>query len=398
MPYSTSFDGALDTVVGVDQGWTLVGSGTVINHSRLDGAGGLKVIGSANTPYRHSRNEASGNMFVQAVLGANFKSATGQSFILTARTSTTNNAASGVSVSYLVSGSQLRLSVNGVVVQNIAASSCVAGDLVRLECEGDQVRVYLNGVLKYTRTDTFNQTQTGVGFTGAIGATTLTDVLRSLDTGSLDPVDIDAPVITAAGLTATSPTTLTGEFTSNEAGLATAVLYLAGDADPSDAQVLAGNNSSGAPAVAHILNQVMTAGVNTLLFTGTDDATAYKFKVVARDAASNVAAGVASPSATTPALPQKATLTLYQANGTTPAANVPGLQWAWYDDATPDLSLAPAISGVDASTSAGGVFSVTLTGTTLTLGQTGTLLIYKTDGTAGSTETLAFCGPLATVN
>lgn len=97
-------------------------------------------------------------------------------------------------------------------------------------------------------------------------------------------------------------------------------------------------------------------------------------------------------------LPIKAAVTLYQADGTTPAASITGLQWAWWDDATPDLSLAADISGTGASTNGSGVFDVTLTGTALTLGQTGTLLIYKTDGTAESTATLAFCGPLATVN
>ncbi len=394
MPYSTSFDGTVDTVVGTDQGWTLVGTGTVYNHSRLDGSGGLKVIGSANSPYRHVRNEASGDTFVQAVLGANFKSATGQSFVISVRTSTTNTAASTISLIYLVSGSQLRLRVNGVSVADIASTTCVAGDLVRLEAQGDQIRVYLNGTLKHTRTDTFNQTETGVGFTGAIGETTLTDVLRSLETGVISPADTDPPAITGLDLNATSSSTLTGSFTSNEAGLATAVLYLASEADPSDAQVLAGNNAVGGPAAAVISSQAMTAGVNSLLFTGADEETAYKFKVVARDAVPNVAVGVASPSATTPALPKKATVTLYAENGTTPKASITGLRGAWWDSATPDFATPPSVTFIDETTDAGGLFDLMLTGTTLAVGQTGTLLVYKTDGVAESTATLVFCGPI----
>ena len=103
------------------------------------------------------------------------------------------------------------------------------------------------------------------------------------------------------------------------------------------------------------------------------------------------------PAPTGPFVP-KATVTLYAENGTTPKASVTGLQWAFWDSATPNLALAPSVSGTGAVTSAGGVFSVTLTGTTLTVGQIGTLLIYKTDGTPGSAATLVFCGPLATVN
>lgn len=399
MPYSTSFDGALDTVVGADQGWTLVGSGTVINLSRLDGSGGLKVIGSASSPYRHVRNEASGDTFVQAVLGENFKSATGQSFSLLLRTSTTNNDASAISLSYLVSGNQLRLRVNGVGVADIASSACVAGDLVRLEAQGDQIRVYLNGALKHTRTDTFNQTETGVGFIGAIGATTLTDVLRSLETGVISAADTDPPVITSLDLNATSPSTLTGSFTSDEAGTATAVLYLASQGDPSDAQVLVGDDVNNDPAVDYILNQAMTAGVNNLLFTGADAETAYKFKVVARDSVPNVAAGVAlTGSETTPTITKNASITLYAENGSTPKASVTGLQWAWWDSATPNFSLAPSVSGTGASTNGSGVFSVSVVGSVLAPGQTGTLLIYKTDGMADSTATLAFCAHVVMVS
>lgn len=115
--------------------------------------------------------------------------------------------------------------------------------------------------------------------------------------------DTDPPSITDVTLASTGTTTLTGEFTSDEAGTATAVLYLASQADPSDAQVLAGTDVNDDPAVDFIEDQAMTAGVNEFLFTGAAPSTAYKYKVVAKDdeGTPNVAAGVASNSDTTDA-------------------------------------------------------------------------------------------------
>lgn len=394
MPYSTSFDGAADTVVGTADGWTLIGF-TGNNFARLNGTGALKTVGSGGlSSTRHQRNEATTDHYAEVVLGANFAFMERLCFVRS------NSSGAGFELSYFAGGNQLRLSESFNTLTLIPSSACVAGDTVRIETSGaDQIRVYINGVLKHTRTDSLRSGQLGVGAKMNTGTTGYDDIIRSFASGSLTPADTTPPSITSLSLTATSASTLTGGFTSDEAGSATAVLYLAAESAPSDAQVLAGTNVFDEPAVSYILNQAMTVGSNSLLFTGADPETEYKFKVVARDAVPNVATGVVfAGTATTPAPPKFATVTLFEEDGTTPAASITGLQWAWWDAATPDFGLAASLSGTGASTSAGGVFSVSLAGSTLTLGQTGTLLIYKTDGIAESLPTLSFCGALEVVS
>lgn len=397
MPYFTTFDGAAGTVVGAADGWTLIGN-VANNFAQLDGAGGLRVKNSGGLQgTTHNRLEATADHFAQVVLGTNLAFTNRLCYVRA------NTSGDGWGLNYNAGASQLRLLDGNTTITSIPSSACVAGDTVRIEASGaDQIRVYRNGALIHTRTDTKNAASTRVGFR-AFASSSATpdydDVIRSFESGAITPSDTTAPVITSLTLTATSPSTLTGEFTSDEAGLVSAVLYLAADTEPTDAQVVLGNGADDLPAPDSILSQTMTVGANSLLFTGAEPETPYKFKAVARDAAANVATGVAfSGSTITPALPKKATVTLYAENGTTPNASVTGLQWAWWDSATPDFSLAPTMSGASASTTAGGVFSVTLTSTTLATGQAGTLLVYKTDGIAASTATLSFCGPLTVVN
>ena len=84
----------------------------------------------------------------------------------------------------------------------------------------------------------------------------------------------------------------------------------------------------------------------------------------------------------------------FTTNGATPAANMSGIRWAWWDASPPDLSIAPVVSGSGESTDEAGVFSVDLTGTTLAYGGTGTLLAVIADGVAGSGGNIAFCAPV----
>lgn len=81
-------------------------------------------------------------------------------------------------------------------------------------------------------------------------------------------------------------------------------------------------------------------------------------------------------------------------DGTTPAANLTNLRWAWWDAAPPNLASAPVVSGTGASTNASGLFTATLTGTALAAGQTGTLLILSSNGIAGSAANRAYCAPV----
>jgi len=68
-------------------------------------------------------------------------------------------------------------------------------------------------------------------------------------------------------------------------------------------------------------------------------------------------------------------------DGTTPAANLTGLKWAFFDQVNPGSFAAPTAQGTSGSTNSSGVFTVTVTGTTLSVGQVGWLLISDSDGT-----------------
>jgi hypothetical protein len=84
------------------------------------------------------------------------------------------------------------------------------------------------------------------------------------------------------------------------------------------------------------------------------------------------------------------TLTL---DGSTPAASLTGLRWAFFDQVTPDVLSAPVAKGAGATTDASGNFSVSITGTTLLAGAVGFLIIDNTDGTT-ATNFKGYAGPL----
>lgn len=71
-------------------------------------------------------------------------------------------------------------------------------------------------------------------------------------------------------------------------------------------------------------------------------------------------------------------------------ANLSGLTFAWFDEASPDLFDAPTVVGTTESTDGSGVMSINLTGTSVAVGNTGYLLIYKAGATAP--DDIAFFG------
>lgn len=77
----------------------------------------------------------------------------------------------------------------------------------------------------------------------------------------------------------------------------------------------------------------------------------------------------------------------------TPAANVAGLSWAWFDEAQPHLFTAPKATG-NAGAIVSGVLSVTITGTALASGGVGWLEVDATDGNPASNFS-GWGGPLA---
>lgn len=83
-------------------------------------------------------------------------------------------------------------------------------------------------------------------------------------------------------------------------------------------------------------------------------------------------------------------------DGTTPAANLSGLKWAYWDQITPDLmSTAPVARGSTGSTNPSGVFTASIVGTVRAVGQTGFLVVTNSDGTTTQGATLrAFASPV----
>jgi hypothetical protein len=389
MPFFTTFDGTADTVYGPPD-FSIVYYASN-NFARLTGSGGLKFI-SGTAPGWHIRNESTSNHFVQVVLGTDLAGGLSSSSLITFRAA--SNGFDGHHIKYNESSATIFLQQNS---SNVASFSqtLTAGDILRGEVEGEFASVYVNGVLKLTHNIGLNAARTYVGFRGRESANT-GEVLRSWESGVIES-DVTGPVLTTPTLVAASSTSLTGGLTTNEAGLGAVVLYPAALAAPSIAQIEAGQDVNGTPAVVVIAAQPFSVGPVVLSFPGLTPSTAYKYSAVQRDSATptnNLSNVLTSASATTNAPSRFATVTL-TTNGATPAASLTGLRWAWWDAAPPNLATAPLASGTGATTDAAGLFSATLTGlTALAAGQTGTLLVFTSNGTPGSTANMAYCAPV----
>lgn len=83
-------------------------------------------------------------------------------------------------------------------------------------------------------------------------------------------------------------------------------------------------------------------------------------------------------------------------NGTTPAASLSGLNWAWFDQTTPSAMLAPTDKGTGESTDAAGLLVIPLPNSTKTAGQVGWLIVTNSDGNPATNHSV-FAGP-ATVS
>jgi hypothetical protein len=93
-----------------------------------------------------------------------------------------------------------------------------------------------------------------------------------------------------------------------------------------------------------------------------------------------------------PATTRTITLTL-TTNGSTPAASLTGLKWAFFDGATPGAFVSPSDQGTTESTDASGVLSITAN-TTLASGATGWLVVTSSNGTTTDPTGRAWSGPV----
>lgn len=146
---------------------------------------------------------------------------------------------------------------------------------------------------------------------------------------------------------------------------------------------------------------VGAAGTTTLTFASSNDAAGVVVPL---------SADITLPTASTTQIPAEpiysATVAEYTATATTvsvtltsdginPAASLSGLSWAFFDQAVPSSFAAPVAKGSGATTTSGGVFTATITGTALTVGATGWLIVSNSDGTTTqSGGHKAFSGPV----
>lgn len=80
-------------------------------------------------------------------------------------------------------------------------------------------------------------------------------------------------------------------------------------------------------------------------------------------------------------------------NGSTPAASLTGLRWAFFDQPLPNNMVAPVAKGTGETTDGSGVLVLDITGTALVVGAVGWLIVTDSDGNPATNHS-AFCGPV----
>lgn len=183
-----TFDGENDTVIA-SPSWTVTFYASN-NFARLNGGGAVKSIAGTN-PGIHRRAETSANHWAEVVLGANFAQ---MSYLVGVRYDTGNN---GFWVKYYAAGSQLQLYRGSTNLGLLAGTTCAVGDTVRMEAEGaDQIRVFINGTLVHTRTDSANAANLGVIF--RVPGTATDDLIREFRSGDFISSDSESPEFTGS--------------------------------------------------------------------------------------------------------------------------------------------------------------------------------------------------------
>ena len=140
-------------------------------------------------------------------------------------------------------------------------------------------------------------------------------------------------------------------------------------------------------------------GTRDQTFSGLTPEATYAFRARAKDAAGNVSTPALALAVTTdpaPAAVRRCSVVL-TTDGTTPAANLSGIHWAWWDSAAPTFGAAPLLFGAGASTNAAGLLEVNLPTSTLAVGGIGTLLAVISDGTPAGAANRALCKPVAVI-
>lgn len=249
----------------------------------------------------------------------------------------------------------------------------------------------------------------GAGWAGlfAFSAGAVYDVLDFLAATAGDTVtlyvpgggDATAPVLSSPTGSATGATTADGGVATDEGNGTLYAVCTTSATPPSIAQVKAGQDHTGAAAAYDTSQAVSVTGAQAVAATGLTASTAYYWHFLQADAAGNDSNIVTSAQFTTdaaaPAEVEGVSITLYQSDGTTPAANLTNIVALWWAAAAP--SGAPDIESATESTDGSGVFTLDLSAGALSVGQTGFLLLYDLDS-VDHRDSLVFAGQEAVVD
>jgi hypothetical protein len=202
-------------------------------------------------------------------------------------------------------------------------------------------------------------------------------------------IQIPAEPIYAAAVSETAVVAFTGTVSNQSATVGVPFSldlssYFSGSLTPFTYSTFAGTLPAGLTRTGAVISGTPTlAGASSGIQvratdTGANTATTNAFSIT-----------VAAP------IVKTATVTL-TSDGTTPRANLTNLKWAWFDQVTPNLFVAPTDKGSSGSTDANGLFSVTLVNTSLSFGGVGWLSITDSDGTTTQSPVRKIAaGPLA---
>lgn len=162
----------------------------------------------------------------------------------------------------------------------------------------------------------------------------------------------------------------------------------------------AGTDDTGIARYEYSLDGVSFTLIGTSLtatVTGLTPSTAYTVSLRALDFGGNVSnvltGQVTTTVAVTPPAQRSVTLLLVGAD-LAPAANLTGLRWAWFDQATPNLFAAPTDKGTVESTDANGQIVIPLPNSQLAIGGIGWLVVTNSTGNPALSHN-AFSGPVA---
>lgn len=280
MTYSTSFDGAADTLLTSLPSWApTTGYYDVL---KLDGAGALKHDAYTDDPKSLMNDTGSASHYVKCVVGAGFVGSEGGISILFCATGRNDN----LYLAYEAGTNELRYGTGGNIhAGSITGQSVAAGDEleVRWDAAAKTMQVKKNGT-QIANVDLAFAVGTNAGTSVGIhllygGRTATADIFRSWESGSLAPADAVPPTL-AGAITVGAKTSST--------------IALSWPAGSDDTAVTSYEVSSDAGT-----SWTDVGNVTSHTVTGLIALTSYGLRVRAKDAAGNVSAPALSTTTST---------------------------------------------------------------------------------------------------